>query len=66
MRENSSNIVVNYFTNKVRFKSKFLWRRYLLKELDNYEANRVKYKNLDEYMPQMVLFFEKTAKELKD
>ncbi|MBX7174491.1 MAG: DUF4932 domain-containing protein [Pyrinomonadaceae bacterium] len=47
-------------------KAGFLWMRGLLKELDNYEANKTKYKNFAEYMPQLILFFEKTAKELKD
>lgn len=44
----------------------FLWMRGLLKELDNYEADRKRYKNLGEFMPQLILFFKKTADELKD
>ena len=47
-------------------KAGFLWMRGLIKELDNYEANREKHKNLGEYMPQINLFFKRVAEELKD
>lgn len=46
-------------------KAGFLWMRDLLTELNNYEANRTKYKNLEEYMPQINLFFKQAAEELK-
>ncbi len=39
----------------------FPWIRGLVKELDEYEANRSTYKNLDEYMPRIVAFFKRTA-----
>jgi len=46
-------------------KAGFLWMRALLKELENYEANRTKYKNFEDFTPQLILFFNKTATELK-
>lgn len=44
-------------------KAGFLWMRRLVKELDIYEVNRKKYKNLEEYMPQINRFFKRVAEE---
>lgn len=44
-------------------KAGFFWMRGLIEELDEYEANRAKYRNLEEYMPRLVAFFEETARK---
>lgn len=41
----------------------FPWIRGLVKELDEYQANRARYRNLDEFMPRIVSFFKRTADE---
>ncbi|CAM3797628.1 DUF4932 domain-containing protein [Flavobacterium gelidilacus] len=43
----------------------FLWINELVIELENYENNRDKYSTLENYMPNLILAFEKYAKEIK-
>lgn len=46
-------------------KAGFLWMRNLVKELDNYETNRKKYKNMSDYMPRLIAFFKSTQREIE-
>lgn len=44
----------------------FLWIKGLVDQLNLYEANRKKYKNIEAFMPEIVSYFEKTAAVLKN
>jgi hypothetical protein len=46
-------------------KAGFLWMRGLIERLDVYEANRKEYKTLEQFMPQIELFFKDVASRLK-
>jgi len=41
----------------------FLWIRGLVDELSRYENNRAKYSDLSEFMPEVILFFNKQANQ---
>ncbi|HEV7681581.1 MAG TPA: DUF4932 domain-containing protein [Pyrinomonadaceae bacterium] len=43
-------------------KAGFLWMRGLVEQLDLYEANRKEYKTLEQFMPQIELFFKNVSK----
>lgn len=44
----------------------FLWIRGLMAELDEYEANRGKYRDLQAFLPHLIAFFQKAAADLND
>jgi Domain of unknown function (DUF4932) len=47
-------------------KAGFLWIRGLIEQMDYYDSNRVKYQNLDEFMPVIVEFLSGAAQRLSD
>jgi Domain of unknown function (DUF4932) len=47
-------------------KAGFLWMRGLVQQLDIYESNRKKYKNLETFMPEIIKYFTKVAAEIKE
>lgn len=46
-------------------KAGFLWMRDLVEQLDLYEANRKEYQTLEQFMPQIELFFKDVSNRLR-